>query len=678
MSDDALIRLAEAAGLLVHWEDAGGAPRTVSPDSLRAILSAMDLPCANEGEIADSHERLQASAAAPSFLTAWVGERVHLILSSAAMPRLVLENGSASDLDAVHEGEGWSFDAPLAPGYHRIETDGGAVTLAVAPRRGFTVADAAPGRRIWGVAAQLYSLRGRRGEPFGEFGALADLCRSLGRQGADALAISPVHALFAADPARFGPYAPSTRLFLNVLFADPSILLADAQTGEPGDELIDWPTAGAAKLARLRAVFERFQAQSPPGERSQLEAFRREGGEDLERHARFEALHAHFRAESGARGWEDWPQPFHDPASAAVAEFAARNAAEVGFHVFLQWLADLSLAHAQAAAKDAGMAVGLIADLAVGMDAGGSHAWSRPDDLLHGLSVGAPPDLFQPAGQDWGLAAFSPAALRRSGYEAFLSTLRAAMRHAGGVRIDHAMGLRRLWLTPQGASPTEGAYLQYPFEDMMRLIALESARARAIVVGEDLGTVPQGFREETTAAGMMGMRVLWFERDAQGGFQPPAAWSRDAMAMTSTHDLPTVAGWWRGRDIDWLDQLGRKASLEGPAEERAARETDREALWRACAAAGVAEGPQPPPSGGQDAVDAAIAYVARSACDLAIVPLEDLLGEVEQPNLPGTIDEHPNWRRRLPAAPDVLLREPRVAARLDRLAQERPTGDRTS
>ncbi len=407
-----------------------------------------------------------------------------------------------------------------------------------------------------------------------------------------------------------------------------------------------------------------------------MDAFRREGGETLERHARFEALHARFHAQTGAGGWQDWPQAFHDPAGPAVAEFASENGEEVEFHVFLQWLADLGLARTQAVAQASGMAVGLIADLAVGMDAGGSHAWSRPNDLLHGLGVGAPPDVFQPSGQDWGLAAFSPIALRRSGYDAFRSTLRAAMRHAGGVRIDHAMGLRRLWLTPYGASPTEGAYLQYPFEDMMRLIALESVRAKAIVVGEDLGTVPLGFREATTAGGVMGMRVLWFERDAHGGFQPPEAWSQEAMAMTSTHDLPTVAGWWRGRDIDWMERLGRKASQAGPAEERAARETDREALWRACTAAGAADDLQPPPTGEQAAVDAAVDYVARSACDLAIVPLEDLLGELEQPNLPGTLDEHPNWGRRLAAVSDVLLQEPRVAARLRRLAQERPAPGR--
>ena len=675
MSDAVLTDLAEAAGLLVDWEDAAGAPQIVAPDSLRTILSAMGLACSSAAEIAESRERLQreADGAVRGFVTATAGNRVRLASASVAPPRLVLEDGSDGEISVSQVEGGWSFEAPQTPGYHRLEVGGREVTLAVAPPRGFTLAEAAPGRRMWGVAAQLYSLRGRRSEPFGEFGALADLARVLGRQGADALAISPAHALFAADPGRFGPYAPSTRLFLNVLFADPSTLFADAPKGEPGPELIDWPAAGAAKMVRLHALFARFRSEGAAHDRAELEAFRRAGGEDLERHARFEALHARFFAETGAQGWRDWPQAFHDPAGAEVAGFAAAHADEAEFHVFLQWVADRSLAHARAAAKAAGMAVGLVADLAVGMDAGGSHAWSRPQDLLAGLSVGAPPDLFQPAGQDWGLAAFSPAALKRSGYDAFLSTLRVAMRHAGGVRIDHAMGLRRLWLTPCGASPAQGAYLQYPFEDMLRLIALESSRARAIVVGEDLGTVPQGFREETTAAGIMGMRVLWFEREGAHGFQPPSAWKQDAMAMTSTHDLPTVSGWWRGRDIDWMQQLGRKASRADPAEERAAREADREALWRACAEAGAAEGPQPPPSGEQEAVDAAVDYVARSACALAVIPLEDLLGEIEQPNLPGTVDEHPNWRRRLPAASDVLLQEPRVAARVERLARERPS-----
>ncbi len=676
MSDPALHDLACAAGLQVQWEDAAGAPKTVAPDSLRAILTAMGVACGTRDDVAESRRRLAQDdrRAGASFLTATAGDWVDLDLPERGAIRLTLETGAKSEPRTSAVGSSRRMRAPSEPGYHRLDAGDTTLTLAVAPPRGFTMADAAPERRAWGVAAQLYSLRGRRVEPFGEFGALADWARALGRRGADALAISPIHALFAADPGRFGPYAPSTRLFLNVLFADPSVLEPDAPHGERGGDLIDWPQAGLAKIKRLRALFDRFEAAGSQVERDDLERFRREGGEDLERHARFEALHARFHEESGARGWQDWPAAFHDADSAGVAAFAREAAGEIDFHVFLQWLAARGLQRAQAEAKAAGMAVGLIADLAVGMDGGGSHAWSRPDDLLTGLSVGAPPDLFQPAGQDWGLAAFSPRALRKSGYAPFLATLRAAMRHTGGVRIDHAMGLRRLWLTPHGASPAEGAYLDYPLQDMLRLIALESVRTRAIVVGEDLGTVPPGFREASTAAGMAGMRVLWFERD-KAGFTPPQAWSEDAMAMTGTHDLPTVAGWWRERDIDWMEKLERKGGHADVASERGARARDRERLWRACETAGVAHGPQPSPGEPAVVVAAAVDYVARSACRLAMVPLEDILGLVEQPNLPGTLDEHPNWRRRLAASPDPLLAEPSVAARLDVLRQERPRSD---
>ncbi len=677
MSDAALQDFARSAGLQVDWEDAAGQAKTVAPDSLRAILIAMGFACATSGDMAESRHRLakEDRQAGAGFLTATAGELIPMALPEGAPVRLVLEDGTPMALRALETAAGRRIQAPPTPGYHRLEVGEAAMTLAVAPTRGFTMADVASGRRAWGVAAQLYSLRGGRAEPFGDFGALADMVQALGRRGADALAISPVHALFAADPSRFGPYAPSTRLFLNVLFADPAGLEPDAPEGDPGGALIDWTAGGAEKLVRLRGLFERFRSAGSLADHADLQGFRVQGGEDLEGHARFEALHARFHAQGGARGWQDWPAAYHDAKGEAVAEFARTEAEEIDFHVFLQWLADRGLQRAQAAAKHAGMAVGLIADLAVGMDGGGSHAWSRPDDLLTGLGVGAPPDLFQPGGQDWGLAAFSPRSLRRSGYAPFLATLRAAMRHAGGVRIDHAMGLRRLWLTPQGASPAEGAYLDYPLDDMLRLIALESSRARAIVVGEDLGTVPPGFRETSTAKGMAGMRVLWFERDGER-FTAPASWSEDAMAMTGTHDLPTVAGWWREGDIDWMQQLDRKGGHADIAAERAAREQDQQELWRACVDAGVANGPQPAPNEEATVVDAALAYVAKTSCQLAVIPMEDILGLVEQPNLPGTLDEHPNWRRRLSAPPDALLDEPCVAARLTMLQQERPQDER--
>jgi 4-alpha-glucanotransferase len=305
------------------------------------------------------------------------------------------------------------------------------------------------------------------------------------------------------------------------------------------------------------------------------------------------------------------------------------------------------------------------------MDPGGSHAWARPGDLLPGLSIGAPPDLLGPDGQNWGITGFSPHALQRTGFDGFVRTLRAALRHAGGIRIDHALGLRRLWVVPDGASPKEGAYLTMPMQDMLRLIALESQRARAIVIGEDLGTVPEGLRPAMDEKAMLGMRVLWFEQDEDGRYLRPDAWQEDAAAMTGTHDLPTVAGWWRGRDIDWKWQLGRTSRARDEEEDRAKRENERKLIWEAFTAAKVTQDPEPEPQDSDPAVDAAVAYIGKTPSLLAILPVEDLAGLIEQPNLPGTIDEHPNWRRRLPDSTDVLLARPEVAARIDALNEAR-------
>ena len=513
---------------------------------------------------------------------------------------------------------------------------------------------------------QIPSLRDDRRTAYGDFGTLADTVRAFARRGADAVAISPVHALFPADPGRFSPYAPSSRLFLNVLLGDPALVGMPAPD-QPGGDLIDW--AGAIP-ARLRLLREAYDGCSD-GVREAVAAYARNGGDDLLRHARFDALHAHFLAQSGATGWQGWPAAFHDPAGEPVERFAAEHPDEVGFYLFLQWLAKQSLDRAQAVARQEGMALGLIADLAVGMDGGGSHAWSRPDDLLTGLSIGAPPDLLGPDGQNWGITGFSPQALRRTAFEPFIATLRAALDHAGGIRIDHALGLRRLWVTPDGAAADQGAYLTMPFEDLLRVIAIESWRAKAVVIGEDLGTVPPGFRTAMDEKAMLGMRVLWFERDGDGEIIAPADWSAGSVAMTGTHDLPTVAGYWRGRDLDWAWKLGRTSRAADEAGDRDLRDQDRERLWRAFTDAGVTAATQPEPEDTTPVVDAALAFVAGAPSALAILPMEDVAGLVEQPNLPGTTDEHPNWRRRMPDTTGALLERPGMMARLDLINSRR-------
>jgi 4-alpha-glucanotransferase len=493
--------------------------------------------------------------------------------------------------------------------------------------------------------------------------------------------------MFSAEPGRFSPYSPSSRLWLNVTHIDPAAVfgaqaaLAAIEAAGAGEawskfetpSLADWPQAVPVKLKVLRALFENFcvheRALDMP-RALEFHGFCTRGGRALEDHARFEALQAWQLAQPDGNGhWRNWPEALRDPRSPEVEAFADAHRHEVEFHLFLQWLAAKGLSHAQHAARDAGMAIGLIADLAVGCDSAGSHAWSYRDDMLTGVSVGAPPDLFNQAGQSWGLTTFSPRAMRTQGFVAFIDMLRAAFAHAGGIRIDHILGLRRLWLVPEREPARNGAYLRYPLEDMLRLIALESWRHRAIVIGEDLGTVPPGFRERLSEHGLSGIRVLWFERTESGtGFKPPHEWDRDVVSTTTTHDLPTVTGWWRGDDIDWRNRIGQtsaRADGRDPvALAHTERAADRDALWTAFQQAGVAAHDVPAPSLDNAPVDEALAFVASTPAPLVTLPLEDLLALAEQPNLPGSIDEHPNWRRRLALPVDELFRD---AAFCDRL-----------
>ena len=652
MSDAALAALAEEAGLAVTWRDNFGRQNTVAPDTLRAVLAAMGYPADTAAAIAQARASLARRAAAlPPVLTMTVGPDGVAVPGAAvdARWRLTLADGTTREgaLEA-----GWAGEPRLPgldmPGWHALELGGRQVALAAAPPRCVALPEHA---RAWGLAVQVYALRRADDRGVGDHGALVSLGEAAARQGAACLAISPQHALFAADPHRFGPYSPSSRLFLNPLHADPALVF-DGPAGAPSatdGELVDWPAVSGRSLAWFRALFARHGADP------RFAAFRAREGEALSDHARFEALHAEQVARHGANDWRRWPAPLRDPRSAEVAAFARAHADDVAFHEFLQFLADASLAETQRRLRAAGMAIGLIADLAVGADPAGSQAWSRPEQILNGVSVGAPPDAFSPLGQDWGLTAFSPTALIDTGYAGFLGVLRAALRHAGGVRIDHVMGLARLWLIPPGASPREGVYVRYPMEDLLRLIALESWQRRAIVIGEDLGTLPDGFRDRLDAAEILGMRVLWFERDHDGAFTDPARWARRAAAMTTTHDLPTVAGWWQGRDIAWRRRLGRFPDAAAADAEEAGRARDRIALWQAMCRAGAAAGEPPGAEAPERVVDAAIRHVGGAASALALLPIEDACALGEQPNLPGTVDGHPNWRRRLPEATEAML-----------------------
>ena len=685
--DDAAVReLAHLAGVANDWIDANGRPQKVAIGSLRAILAALGFPCGTDTDLAASRARLtrtDISRSPPPLVTGTVGEPIRLT-GEAAQQRaseIVYQDGEGADV-RLQIADGGLIVPPIEhPGYHRLCLGDGELTLAVAPRCCVTVNDIAPIERLWGLAVQLYGLRRAGDGGIGDTTALRALATSARRHGADAIALSPTHSLFPADLSRYGPYSPSSRLFLNPLYADPAdalgaqrVLAAKAAVcdGEQLEysSLIDWPAAARAKYALFEQLFADFVVhdleQTPPTRlATAFNTFVQEGGSHLHEHALFEALHQNWFGTEKIWNWSEWPSDWRDPASATVAQFASTESRAIQYHAFLQWIADSSFAAAQASARNDGMRIGLIADLAIGMDRGGSHAWARHKDLLLGLSIGAPPDPLGPNGQDWGLTGFSPQALIASGFEPFLATLRAAMRHAGGVRIDHVMGLTRLWLIPHGGSPADGAYLSYPLDDLLRLIALESHRHGAIVIGEDLGTVPDDFRGRMAQVGIAGMDVLWFTRDRRR-FLPPARWRSDAVAMTSTHDLPTIAGWWKGADIDTRETLGLAPDA---ASDRRQRNSERSVLWRSFKRVGIVKGSPPAPDQTDAVVDAAVRMVAKSASSLALVPIEDVLGLTEQPNVPGTIDEHPNWRRRLDAPASTILDMPAAGPRLQALRE---------
>ncbi|MDD1785888.1 4-alpha-glucanotransferase [Burkholderia gladioli] len=772
--------LARAAGLEPDWTDAGGTARRVDDAALAVLLDALGLPCATRADREWSSAALHAPAAAPPLVTADVGAPVpwpggHDRVGDSYT--LTLESGESSQgkllADAGDAGSGPGLLLPpiATPGYHQVETAATSLTVAVAPARGWTLDDAAhaAGRaRPFGLAAQLYGLRRDGDLGLGDTSALATLARSAARLGADALALSPTHAGFPAQPERDSPYSPSSRRWHNLAYVDPDMVLGAeatravlAETGlaETAEALsraplVDWPRALHLKLRVLRALFERWRAH-PSAEHEAFARFSTEGGDALHAQAVFDALQAQAIAERLGPDWRRWPAEWQSPGTTEVRAFAAAHAEHVAFFAFTQWLASRGLDGARQAAREAGMSIGTIADLAVGVAPDGADAWAAPHTLLSGLSIGAPPDLFNPEGQAWGVATWTPAGLRANGYAPFIALLRGAFAHAGGVRIDHILGFQRLWIVRDGGSPREGAYLRYPLDDLLRLVALESARHRAIAIGEDLGTVPEGLRERLAARGIAGMRVLAFERERDGAFRPPEAWDRDAAAMSSTHDLPTLAGWWRGVDLAWrrhvLAGQDRRADEGGPAREAgeaaaasaafadamqpddpeatwppmenrmidrasslapalqehapsptrpvardaevprdaveaagasgasaapatsaaplppdlAAREADRAQLWQALLAAGVVPpnaASQAPPTADAPPVAAALAFVARSASTLALLPLEDLLALPAQPNLPGPPVGHPNWRRRMPRDTARLIDDPAAAA----------------
>ena len=496
------------------------------------------------------------------------------------------------------------------------------------------------GSRVWGLAVQLYAVKSRRNWGHGDFGDLKRLIEIAAARGAGAIGLNPLHALFPDRADQSSPYAPNSRLFLNILYIDVTAIpeLGSLSPEETRDaarlrdtELIDYRGVAALKLAALRRAYRTFQSKAVPERRADFEAFREEQGEILLRYSCFEVLRAQHTPET----WPRWPTPWSNPSSIALHDFRAANGDACGFVEFCQWVADRQLHVCTMTAQNLGMKIGLYADLAVGIDRHGADAWSDQDSVMADLSVGAPPDEFNPAGQDWGLAPFHPASFAANDFAPLRRLMRATMRHAGALRIDHVLGFQRLFLMPTGAGAANGAYVRYPFEATLRVVAEESRNFRCVVIGEDLGTVPAGFRDTMMRWGLWTYRVLLFERQQDGQFMPPQAYPEQALATFNTHDLPTFRGWMTGQDLRTKNEIA-----VDPGETAEARTWWQGALRRLLAEHG----------GGRSAEEmaAVAAVLGATPSRLAMVGLDDILGELEQANIPGTTTEHPNWRRKLP------------------------------
>jgi 4-alpha-glucanotransferase len=705
-----LVELASRYGAATEFVDWAGRRTDVSESTLVAVLAALGVSAGGEEERAAAlraQERDYWERSLPPTIVGRTGTAtafwVHVTHGDPVRVFIRLEDGSVRtglrqlensnppyDLDGRWIGEA-TFEVPadLPAGYHELHAQVGAfdaeTTLIVAPAW-LGLPAALESRRCWGLAAQLYSVWSRRSWGIGDLTDLADLAVwSATRHGADYILINPLHAAAPTKPMEPSPYLPTSRRFVNPLYlrveAIPEFAYlktrsrvnqarAKAQSRASRQELIDRDGAWKAKRAALQVV---FQVKRSAGRQLAFAAYREREGRSLDDFAVWCAL-----ADKHGSDWHLWPKKLQHPDSPAVAAFVAEHPEEVDFHRWLQWQLDDQLATAQSTALASGMALGVMHDLAVGVDPNGADAWALQDILARGVNAGAPPDEFNQLGQDWSQPPWRPDQLVEHAYEPFRALVRAVLRHAGGVRIDHIIGLFRLWWIPEGSPPTAGTYVRYDHEAMIGIVALEALRADAVVVGEDLGTVEPWVRHFLRERGVLGTSVLWFERDGEGPDSvgrplPGYRWREYCLSSVTTHDLPPTAGYLAGEHVRLREELGL---LTRPVEQELASDRADQLAWldelrRVGLLGDEIDGNV---EGNIDEIVTALyAYLGRTPSRLLALSLADAVGDVRTQNQPGTTDEYPNWRVPLsgPGGRRMLLErvfaDPRAAALADTL-----------
>ncbi len=704
--------LAELAGIEPDYWDIWGNHHVVSSEAKRSILGALGIPAADDKAVEAgilAMEELTWRTSLPPVLVVREGEKPQITISVAAeaaetkLTFQIIEEGGAFhafvftprdvQLAATRVVDGRTterriFELPktFPLGYHAVrvkELGDEILKLIVAPASCYLPQEVSDGNKKWGIATHLYTVRSKRNWGIGDFSDLSDLVDVAAKLDAAVVGLNPLHALFSQEPDRASPYSPSSRLFLHPVYLDVEAIPDFAECSEARvavEEMareieaarrpafVDYASVVKLKLTVLEMLFESFQRNHGTMGKEQNERkrdfmrFQEQGGDLLHRFSIFEALSEQY----AGKPWQEWPKSYRQPESKAVAKFAKEKKNRLLFFQYIQWQADRQLARAQARALESGVSIGLYRDLAIGAAPDGAEAWSAQDVVVQDASVGAPPDPFNMLGQDWGTPPLHPHRIYDKGYEQFIAIVQANMRHAGALRIDHVMGLMHLFWIPGGELPASGAYLKYPFEDMLAIVALESHRNRCLVIGEDLGTVPEGFRERMAAAKVLSYKVLYFEKDGDR-FKTPGEYPDLALACISTHDLATLWGFWSDADIELKRRLKLYPSPDAEQGEREGRGHDRWLLLSALAANGLLpEGVNVDDLNGTPLTPklaaAVHAYVANSSASLLMVQIDDLMEAMDQINLPGTVDERPNWRRRLPLTTDRLPNTPMMKA----------------
>ncbi len=689
---DALVTL---RGIETQFIDAYGKPTSVAAGTKEKILGVMGYDIENEGHLVQqineqvsdawmtpldpvkvlrhSSDKLIALRLPIAMVNTPLSLKVTTetgteLLQNVTANEHILVN--AADIeDSEYQEFAVELECDLPDGYHTIRlmhdtqvlADG---SLIMAPDACYTPAKIAQGHKVWGLSVQLYCVRSERNWGMGDFTDLQALLRNAAQQGADFIGLNPIHALYPNEPDSCSPYSPSSRKWLNHLYIDVTAVpeycaSAIQKMVSEGDfqaklqhtravEYVDYQAVAELKMPVLNALYEEYNK----GDTSELDAFIEQGGESLAALATYDALQEHLRQEGkDSWGWPVFPEGYQTYQNEAVGEFAHKYAERVRFYGYLQFLAAQQFAAASAVADELNLTIGIYRDLAVGVSEGSAEIWAAKDLYVTQASVGAPPDILGPLGQNWGLPPMDPEELYQQAYQPVVELFSSNMANSGALRIDHAMALLRLWWVVKGDSADKGGYVYYPVDDLLGILALESHRHQTLIIGEDLGTVPEEIREKLASNGVYSYRVFFFEQAEDGGFYSPAHYPVQSMATLTIHDFPTLIGYWHCNDLELGKELGLYPTEEILQPLYASRHENKQQILNTLHGHGSI-----PNEVGHDVnyvgMTQALNYgmqvhMAKGSSALLSLQLEDWLQMDKPVNIPGTFNEYPNWRRKL-------------------------------